>query len=58
MIEESGLIDKISELPEDKREKIIEIMGKAIEKRNNIVVKPPRIEKQKLKINSKEAEGR
>lgn len=58
MIQESGLIDKLNELPEDKREKIIEIMGKAIEKRNNIVVKPPRIEKQKLKINSKEAEGR
>ena len=58
MIQESGLIDKISELPEDKINQTIEIMGKAIEKRNNILVKPPKIEKQKLKINLKEAEGR
>lgn len=59
MMEESGLIDKINELPKDKRKKTIEIMASAIGKRKNItVVKPPRIEKQKLKIHSKEAEGR
>lgn len=58
MMLEGGLIDKLNELPEDKRRKTIEIMGRAIERRNNIVVKTPRIENQKLKIHSKEAEGR
>lgn len=59
MMEESGLIDKLNELPKEKRNKTIEIMASAIGKRKNItVVKPPRIEKQKLKIHSKEAEGR
>ena len=58
MMEKSGLIDKLNELPEDKRRKTIEIMGRAIERRNNIVDKTPRIENQKLKIHSKEAEGR
>ena len=44
---------------EDKRKKTIEIMGRAIEKRKNMtVVKPPRIEKQQLKIHSKEPEDR
>ena len=59
IMEESGLIDKLNELPEDKRKKTIEIIGMAIEKRNNItVVKPPRIPKQQLKIHPKEQEGR
>ena len=59
MMEESGLIDKLNELPKEKRNKTIEIMASAIGKRKNItVVKPPKIEKQQLKIHSKEAEGR
>ena len=59
IMKENGLIDKLNELPEDKRKKTIEIMGRAIEKRKNMtVVKPPRIEKQQLKIHSKEPEDR
>ena len=59
MMEESGLIDKLNELPEDKRKKTIEIMGSVIDKRKNMeVVKPSRIEKQKLEIHSKELEDR
>ena len=59
MMEKSGLIDKLNELPEDKRKKTIEIMGSVIDKRKNMeVVKPSRIEKQKLEIHSKELEDR
>ena len=44
---------------EDKRKKTIEIMGSVIDKRKNMeVVKPSRIEKQKLEIHSKELEDR
>ena len=59
MMEESGLIDKLNELPEDKRKKTIEIMESAIGKRKNVkAVKPPKIEKQQLRIHSKELEDR
>lgn len=59
MMEESGLIDKLNELPEDRRRKTIEIMVSTLKGRKNItVVKPPKIEKQKLKIHSKEKEDR
>lgn len=59
MMEESGLIDKLNELPENKRKKTIEIMESAIGKRKNVkAVKPPKIEKQQLRIHSKELEGR
>lgn len=59
MMEKSGLIDKLNELPEDKRKKTIETIGRTIEKRKNIaVVKPPKIEKQQLKIHPKEPEDR
>lgn len=59
MMEKSGLIDKLNELPEDKRMKTIETIGRTIEKRKNIaVVKPPKIEKQQLKIHPKEPEDR
>lgn len=59
MMEESGLIDKLNELPEDRRRKTIEIMVSTLKGRKNItVVKPSKIEKQKLKIHSKEKEDR
>ena len=55
MITESGLVDKLNELSKDKRKKTIEIMESAIGKRKNVkAVKPPKIEKQQLKIHPKE----
>lgn len=49
MLEENGLIQKLNELPEEKRNKTIETIKNTMSKRKyNVAEKIPKIKKQKI----------
>ncbi len=59
MMKEKGLIDKLNKIPKEKREKVIGVMEKTIEKNRNLtIVRSPKIKEQKLNMHPKEREDR